>query len=99
MHPVFHGSLLTPYRKSAFPSQHRAAPPPPEIIGDEKEYHVESIVNSRRRKIRGRTIIDYKIRWEGYSAEHDQWITKSELPHCKELITEFHRKHPMAPKV
>ncbi|HYT45078.1 MAG TPA: hypothetical protein VEP90_22315 [Methylomirabilota bacterium] len=47
IHPVFHRSLLTPYYKSKFPSQHRAVPPQLEIIRDELEYEVQSILDSR----------------------------------------------------
>ena len=47
IHPVFHRSLLTLFYKSKFPSQHCAVPPQPEIIGDELEYEVQSILDSR----------------------------------------------------
>ncbi len=47
IHLVFHRSLLTLFYKSKFPSQHCATPPQPEIIGDELEYEVQSILDSR----------------------------------------------------
>jgi len=99
IHPVFHGSLLTRYTKASFPSQHRAPPPEPEIIGNEMEYEVEAILDSRRRKKGRATQMEYLIRWKGYGAEHNSWEPKKNLSHSIELIREFHKKYPMKPKV
>jgi hypothetical protein len=76
MHDVFHASYLTPYKGAKFPSQKQKPPPPPEIIGDELEYEVQSIINSRLRN-RGRvTQIEYRVSWKGYGD-----ATKSTQPH------------------
>jgi len=99
IHPVFHGSLLTPFYSSKFPSQHRAAPPQPEIIGDELEYEVQSILDSRRQKKGRATQMEYLISWKGYDVEHNSWEPKKNLLHSCELIREFHDKYPMKPKV
>jgi hypothetical protein len=46
IHPIFHVSLMEPYRKSQIPS--RTPPPPPPIeINHDVEYEVEEILNSR----------------------------------------------------
>jgi hypothetical protein len=51
IHPVFNEVLLTPYQKPSFPSQRRPPPPPPEIVGDELEYKVKKVLDSRRRRL------------------------------------------------
>ena len=33
--------------------------------------------------------VRYKIRWQGWGPESDQWRWKSELKHCKELLKEY----------
>jgi hypothetical protein len=89
---------LLPYNKAKFPSQHRAAPPQPEIIGDELEYEVDTIIDSRRQKQGQKTQMEYLVKWKGYDAEHNSWEPKKNLSHCKELIVDYHRKYPMKPK-
>ena len=96
MHDTFHASYLTPHKGSKFPSQKRKPPPPLEIIGDELEYEVERILNSRKTRARQ---MEYKIHWKGYRKDDESWEPKRNLSHCKELIAEFHKKHPMAPKL
>jgi len=96
MHDTFHASYLTPHKGSKFLSQKRKLPPPPEIIGDELEYKVEQILNSRKTRARQ---MEYKIHWKGYRKDDESWEPKRNLSHCKELIAEFHKKHPMAPKL
>ena len=66
IHPVFHASLLSPYRENAvhgpnFPS------PPPDLINREEEYEVEKILCHRGTP----TKRSFLIRWKGYSAEED----------------------------
>jgi hypothetical protein len=45
IHPVFHTSLLEPYRKSQIPS-YIPPPPPPIEIDHDIEYEVEDILTS-----------------------------------------------------
>ena len=48
VHPVFHVSLLEPYRESTFPGRVQCPPPSVEIENHE-EYEVEKILDSRRK--------------------------------------------------
>jgi hypothetical protein len=48
VHPVFNEILLTPFQSPSFPSQRTVHPCPPAlIVGQEKEYEIEEIHNSR----------------------------------------------------
>jgi hypothetical protein len=57
IHPVFHVSLLEPYKESTIPGR-LPAPPPPIEINREEEFEVSKIINSR---IKG----DYNILYIG----------------------------------
>ena len=57
------------------------------------EYDVAQIVNSRRR----RGIVEYRIRWDGYTEEDDTWETIDKLS-CPDKLREFHEKHPRKPR-
>jgi hypothetical protein len=46
IHPVFHVSLLEPYKESTIPGRLPAPPPPIEINGEE-EFEVSKIIDSR----------------------------------------------------
>ena len=94
IHPVFHETLLTPYESPTFSNQKKTPPPPPEVIGNELEYEVEKILDSRRRK-RGRSYqIEFLIKWKGYDSEHNSWEKKSDI-HAPELMAQFRKKYPL----
>jgi hypothetical protein len=90
VHNVFHSSLLEPYIENEIPD--RVIPPPPPVeIDDELEYVVEEILDSRAM---GRGV-QYLVKWKGHLGA-DSWEPSRHLTHCKELLQEFHRKHPNA---
>jgi hypothetical protein len=62
-------------------------PPPPKIIGGEERYDVEEVVNSRF----------YHRRWTGYGHEENLWLVEGDVD-APDLIAEFYRAHPNAPK-
>ncbi|GAB1527175.1 hypothetical protein RhiTH_010350 [Rhizoctonia solani] len=53
------------------------------------EYEVEKIVEERTIKKGNKRIRQYKIRWLGYSSEHDRWKTEKELRNAPEVIKEW----------
>jgi RNase H-like domain found in reverse transcriptase/Reverse transcriptase (RNA-dependent DNA polymerase)/Integrase zinc binding domain/Chromo (CHRromatin Organisation MOdifier) domain/Retroviral aspartyl protease/Integrase core domain len=84
IHPVFHVSLLKPYR-----SDGRVQPPPPPVLlNEDLAYHVERILTHRERKY-GKTLRkEYLIKWLGYGPEHNTWEPERNL-HCADLIKEY----------
>jgi transposase InsO family protein len=93
VHPVFHESLLTPYKAPSYPSQRRPPPPPPIVVGDHEEYVVDHIVDSRLR--RGK--LEYLVHWKDYPREDRTWEPPANVTHAKASIGSFHRLHPEAP--
>jgi hypothetical protein len=92
VHPVFHTSLLSPYKEMEehgknFPE------PPPDLVEGEEEYEVEQVLDSRRHGC-GKNL-QYLLKWRGYSQAHDSW-EPAEQVHAPELVDRFHRENPEA---
>jgi hypothetical protein len=85
-HPVFHVSLLRPY-KSDGPIP---APPSPLSYDDDgvPVFEVEQILSHRDQK-RGRsTRREYLTKWKGYGPAHNTWEPESGLA-CEALLTDY----------
>src|SRR6202142_436318 len=93
IHNVFNVSKLHPYNAPTVPNQKKVPPEPVEIEG-ELEYDVEKIIDSRMR--RGR--LEYLVKWEGYTTEHNTWEPESNLTHAKKSIQTYYKAHPGAPR-
>ena len=93
VHPVFHTALLHPQPEDKFKRQ--PVPVPAVITEDgEEEYEVERILDSRR----VRRQLQYYVKWKGYGAEENSWQPKEHLTNAPEMVAEFHRLHPEAPR-
>ena len=93
VHPVFHVSLLEPYRESAFPG--RVQDPPPSIkIENHEEYEVDKVLDSWRR--RGK--LEYFVHWSGYDINERTWEDAENLANAPEKVEEFHQRYPLKPK-
>ena len=88
--PVFHTSLLTPYKETKehgtnFPE------PPPDLVDRQPEWEVEQILGARHRCNQ----MQYLIRWRGFSDAHDSWEPMTHI-NANQLIGDFYREHPSA---
>jgi hypothetical protein len=93
IHPVFHVVKLMPVPPDPIKGRHATPPPPPEIVGGEERYEVEEVIDSRLWYRR----LQYLVRWKGYGHEESLWVAKGDLD-APDLIAEFYRTHPNAPK-
>jgi Chromo (CHRromatin Organisation MOdifier) domain len=67
----------------------RPTPTHPEAVNAD-EWEIERIINKGVRKVRGKEVIEYLVRWTGYNGpEYDQWYKEKDLPNAKELILEY----------
>jgi hypothetical protein len=85
-YPTYHTSELKaflPNDSTLFPSRETAQPQPIVTVDGLEEYHVQEIIDSRRR---GKGW-QYLVRWTGYGPEHDRWIAGSTLEDCTALNT------------
>jgi hypothetical protein len=92
IHPVFHVSLLDPYKSSAIPDRIQD-PPPPVVVDYELEWEVEEILYSRLRRRR----LFYKVCWKNYPPSDDSWQPASDLTNSPDLVDEFHSRYPNKP--
>jgi hypothetical protein len=93
VHPVFHVSLLEPYRESFFPG--RVQSPPPSIeIKNHEEYEVEKVLDSRRRWGK----LEYLVHWYGYDINERTWEPAENLTNAPQKVQEFHQRYPDKPK-
>ena len=85
IHPVFHVSLLEPYKHSTIPGRLQAPPPPIEVDGAE-EFEVSDILDSRIN--RGK--LEYLVHWQDYEVHERTWEPAANLENASEMIAEFH---------
>jgi hypothetical protein len=87
VHPVFHISLLEPYREDG-----RIQPPPPSIeMEGALEYEVESIFEHRFRVIKNPKAY-YKVAWKGYGIEHNSWEPESNVVNAPETVADYWKR-------
>jgi hypothetical protein len=89
LHPVFPIVKLSLAHSDPIPGRRPALPPPPTLVNGEKEYEVETILDSRMRY----NCLEYLVKWKGYDESHNQWEEHTQL-HAKLKIAQFHCKHP-----
>ena len=91
IHPVFHTSLLTPYKENEIHGRNFQEPPP-DLIDEEEEYEIERILKhcgTPKNHF-------YLIQWKGYTVEEDTWLWELDLEHAVEILDAYKRrvKHP-----
>jgi len=93
IHPVFHVSLLTPYKVNTLPGRHQAPAPLPDIIDGNNEWEVEKILDSRihYRKLQ------YYVDWKGYTPADRTWEPAEHVANSPECVEEYHRLFPQRP--
>jgi hypothetical protein len=93
IHPVFHVSLLEPYRENTIEGRIQPPPPPPDEINGELEYEVKEILDSK--VVCGN--LQYYIDWEGYTPEERTWESAESVEHAADVVADFHRRYPNRP--
>jgi hypothetical protein len=87
VHPVFHVSLLEPYREDG-----RVQPPPHPIeMEGTIEYEVESILEHRFWGTRNPKAY-YKVAWKGYGIEHNSWEPESNVVNAPEIVADYWKR-------
>ncbi|SJL18204.1 uncharacterized protein ARMOST_21782 [Armillaria ostoyae] len=98
IHPHFNEKLLTPYIPPTFPNQEQPPPPPPDLIDNEEQWELEEVLDSKTHKVRGKrgqpsmTIINYFVKWKGWTREHNSWVMEKEMGNAREAIAKYIKK-------
>jgi len=90
-HNVFHVSLLDRYTPPTIGQP--SSEPHPVIVDDSEQWEVDRILDSKRcyRKLH------YLVQWAGYRHVRTSWEPAANLENTRELVEEFHQKHPWKP--
>ena len=88
IHPVFHASLLTPYRENSTHGPNFTLPPP-DLIDGEEEFEVEAIIGHRKRWGN----MQFLIKWKGYPTSENSWEPERNLENADELLRTYKRIH------
>ncbi|KAL5527037.1 hypothetical protein ACEPAG_5828 [Sanghuangporus baumii] len=90
IHPVFHASLLRPYKRKEYPGRPILDEPPPIEVEGAAEYEVELIHDTRRH----RNKVQYLIQWKGY--QERTWEPLDNLKNSYQMVEAFHKRYPQA---
>jgi hypothetical protein len=96
IHPVFHCSLITPYKETPAHGPNFTRPPPDIIEGEDNHYELETVLQSVVSP--NRKGILYLVKWKGYPNSENSWLTASQMKHARLLVQQFHSRNPSAPK-
>ena len=69
-------------------------PPEPIEIEGEPEYEVEEVLDSRLKCGK----LEYLVKWSGYTEDHNTWEPEDNCENSRDLIEDFHKKNPSAPR-
>jgi hypothetical protein len=89
IHPVFHVSLLEPYRARG--GNDPAPMPPGELIAGEEVWEVEKILDHRGNR-HGET--EYLVRWTGYPDWEDSYEPEENLTGARGALQDYRRRIP-----
>ncbi|MBW0549531.1 hypothetical protein O181_089246 [Austropuccinia psidii MF-1] len=94
IHPVFHISLLKPFKTSIIPNRHEE-PLPPIIIEEEEEWEVSQILDSKIKREK----LWYLVEWKGFNQDSGRstWEPTENLKNCPELVKNSHSLYPEKP--
>jgi hypothetical protein len=53
------------------------------------EVDIESIIADRWRRIKGKRIQQFKVRWKGFGPEDDEWLTKRQLRNAPMVLQDW----------
>ena len=97
IHPVFHISLLKPWRESSWSSPVDLQPT--DIEPETRPtYEVERILRWRRVQIGRKKVREFLVTWHGYPLEEAMWVPENNFPFPDELKRMLKQDKPVEDK-
>jgi hypothetical protein len=93
IHNAFHTAVLHPYKETELHGPNFTEAPPDLVEGHE-EWEVDNVLASRHTG--QRKMLQYLVRWKGFSEAHNSWEPKRNLGNAALKVKEFHDKNPKA---
>ncbi|KAJ9405572.1 hypothetical protein DTO045G8_6602 [Paecilomyces variotii] len=96
-HDIFSVAHLEPYYAND-PFKHPIPTndvPPVRVDADDDSighYKINTLLDRRIRKVRGKDIIKYLVRWIGYRPQHNIWYRLEDLSEASELVRECDKR-------
>jgi hypothetical protein len=87
IHPIFHNSLLKPYYETKEHGPNYKKPTLEIVNNEEGHYKIESILMAQ--PTQNKKSMQYLIKWKGYPALENLWLSEKELTNAKELLNKF----------
>ena len=93
IHPVFHANLLQHEADEPLPCQHPAPREPVEAEDGQREWYVNSLLNSKYDRRFQPSLLQYFVNWEG---QNPTWEPFNFLTNCQQALNEYHQAYPTA---
>jgi hypothetical protein len=93
IHNAFHAAVLHPYKETELHGPNFTEAPP-DLVEGHKEWEVDNMLASRHNS--KKKMLQYLVRWKGFSEAHNSWELKRNLSNASLKMKEFHDKNPKA---
>lgn len=91
IHPVFHISLLRPWREDAEFPEHKGESTPVRVYADDDQWLVDRLLDKKRERVGPHWVVKYLVRWLNSGPEDDSWEPATNVE--QSLIDEYEASH------
>lgn len=96
IHPVFHISLLRPWKEDGEFPDHQGESAPVLVYPDDDQWLVDKLLDKRRERVGRHWVVKYLVRWLNCGPEDDSWEPASNIE--QSLIDEYEASHHATPE-
>ncbi|ESK80737.1 retrotransposon nucleocapsid protein [Moniliophthora roreri MCA 2997] len=90
VHPVFHASLLSPYKRNEVHGRNFLKPPP-DLIEGQEEHEIDAIVRHTPKRKPQRFLVS----WKGYPSAENEWLREEDFKHAKETLADYKKANKL----
>ncbi|ESK86547.1 reverse transcriptase-rnase h-integrase [Moniliophthora roreri MCA 2997] len=90
VHPVFHASLLSPYKRNEVHGRNFLKPPP-DLVEGQEEHEIEAIVGHTPKRKPQRFLVS----WKGYPSAENEWLWEEDFEHAKETLADYKKANKL----